>query len=181
MKQMMPSRLIAIAAVAIGLATAADAQTSPASAPAPFKRNWSPPAFKIKGQVLADAIMAQHAELIGVTFHAIPPGMSEFTMFAGSYHDRIGKVSGPDDAMAMTLGRIMIETRYKATDNPRKVVVLVPLQDAAGDDVGTVVFGFRDDVGNVKAAGFYISAAIQMRDALRAQIASHDDLFHGAD
>lgn len=173
MKRLISCLFAATAILAASATTAAEAQTAPA--PAPFKRNWTAPAYKMKSQVLADAVMAQHPELIGVTFHGIPPGGNEFTMFAGSYHDRIGKVSGPDDVLATTLGRIMIETRTKPAD--KKAVVLIPLQDAAGNDVATAVFGFRDEVGSLKAAGFYIAAAIQLRDALRPRIASHDDLF----
>jgi hypothetical protein len=169
------SALVLAALLSCGGAAAAAAQPEAAPATQPFRRNWSPPAYKVKGQVLVDAVMAQHPELLGLTIHAIPPGGKEFTMFAASYHDRIGKASGPDDAMVTTLGRIMVETRYKPTD--KKAVVLLPLEDAAGEDVATVVFGFHDDIGSTKTAAYYVSAALQMRDALRPQIASHDDLF----
>src|SRR5258708_26168764 len=54
-------------------------------------KNWTPPTTKIYAQTLSDQIMAAHPELISVTFHGVPPGMSKvYTMFAGSYPDRIG-------------------------------------------------------------------------------------------
>jgi hypothetical protein len=35
--------------------------------------------------------MAAHPELLSVTFHGVPPGQTDtYTMFAGSYPDRIG-------------------------------------------------------------------------------------------
>lgn len=171
------ARVTSIAVLVAAAPVVADAAPASAVTAAPFKRNWSPPSYRIKAQVLVDTLLAEHPELIGVTFHGRPEGMTDFTMFAATYHDRIGKVSGPDDALTLTLGRIMVETRYKPTDDPRKVVVLIPLEDKDGNDIATAVFGFRDEVGNVKAASYYVSAAIQLRDSLRPKIASHDDLF----
>ena len=59
------------------------------------KKNWTPPAYKIYAQVLSDQIMAAHPEIISITFHGVPPGLKDvYTMFAGSYPDRIGN---PDE------------------------------------------------------------------------------------
>jgi outer membrane receptor protein involved in Fe transport len=56
-------------------------------------KNWTPPAKPIYAQKLSDEIMAAHPELLSVTFHGVPPGQTDaYTMFAGSYPDRIGSV-----------------------------------------------------------------------------------------
>lgn len=171
-------RTFAMAAAMLSAPLAA-AQTVPAAAPspAPFKKNWTAPAYKMRGQALVDAMMAKHPELLNMTFHGVPPGGTEYTMFAGSFPDRIGKVSGPDDIMVHQMSRIMIETRYKPTDNPRKFVVLVPLRDIAGSDVATAVFAFRDAVMNEKSSAYYVSLAIQLRDEMAQQITSYGGLF----
>ena len=66
------------------------------SADAP-KKNWIPPSHKIYGQKLCDETMARHPELISVTLHGVPPGLDAvYTMFAGSFPDRIGN---PDDSV----------------------------------------------------------------------------------
>jgi|SRR5581483_8193715 len=55
-------------------------------------------AAKIYAQALSDQFMAQHPELLSVTFHGTPPGdPGVYTMFAGSYPERIGN---PDDPAA---------------------------------------------------------------------------------
>ena len=67
-------------------------------ADAPHPKNWTPPPHKIYAQKLADEIMASHPELISVTFHGVPPGQADaYTMFAGSFPDRIGNADDPDD------------------------------------------------------------------------------------
>src|SRR5437016_770368 len=54
-------------------------------------KNWTPPAEKIRAQAMAEEVMAAHPELLSITFHGVPPGLDKvYTMFAGSYVDRIG-------------------------------------------------------------------------------------------
>jgi hypothetical protein len=171
--------LPAVALLFASTAPAGAQDAAPPPAAAPFKRNWTAPAYRIKAQVLVDAVMAEHPELLGLTLHGVPPGMSDYTMFAASYHDRIGKVSGPDDVMAATIGRIMIETSYKPGDN--KAVVLVPLADASGRVVATAVFGFHDKAWDIKSAPYYAGAAMALANGLSRRIASHDDLFAKAE
>src|ERR1035437_6988328 len=44
-------------------------------------KNWTPPAQKIYAQTLSEQIMANHPELLSITFHGVPPGMSKvYTM-----------------------------------------------------------------------------------------------------
>ncbi len=68
------------------------AETAPAAPPAKAK-NWTPKT-KIQAQALSDEIIAKHPELISVTFHGVPPGLDKvYTMFAGSYAERIGRAA----------------------------------------------------------------------------------------
>src|SRR6516225_2492813 len=86
MNKLFGRALIAAATIALGTsAWAAD-------------KNWTAPAHKIYGQKLSDDTMAKHPELLSVTLHGTPPGMNEvYTMFAGSFPDRIGNGDDPDD------------------------------------------------------------------------------------
>ena len=65
---------------------------SVATAAAPeHPKNWTAPAAKIYAQKLVDEIMATHTELLSTTLHGVPPGQTDtYTMFAGSFPERIG-------------------------------------------------------------------------------------------
>src|SRR5215468_12033604 len=85
-----------VAAVLI-TGSSAFAEASPTTEARPAK-NWTPPPQKIRAQVLSDQIMAAHPELLSVTFHGVPPGLDGvYTMYAGSYPERIGNSDDPDD------------------------------------------------------------------------------------
>ena len=109
-------------------------------------KNWTPPAGKIAAQTLSDHIMAAHPELISVTFHGVPPGAAEgtYTMFAGSYPERIGNVDDPDDIDIQKLGITILDPRWHRTkDTVKKVVVMLPLRDKAGENVGELVLAYK--------------------------------------
>ena len=154
---------------------------TPAPAAAPEKaKNWTPPKYKIKAQVLADQTMAAHPELLSVTFHGIPPGMKDtYTMFAGSYPDRIGNPDDPDDIDVMKLGVTTVDPRWHRThDTVKKFVMMMPLRDAAVENVGLIVYAFKLDPA--KTEKDYFNAAVDMRDALEKQIPSYTGLFEQA-
>src|ERR1700730_15523289 len=97
----------------LDLVTAATAAVDVAAPSAAVKaKNWSQPAHKIYAQTLSEEIMAAHRELISVTFHGVPPGMKDvYTMFAGSYPDRIGNPDDPDDIDVITKGITIVDHR----------------------------------------------------------------------
>src|SRR5437588_7227345 len=130
---------IALSGLASTLAFAQGAN-SPAAAERP--KNWTPPPYRIYAQTLSDQIMAQHPELLSVTFHGVPPGMSKvYTMFAGSYPDRIGNPDDPDDVDVITKGITILDPRWRRThDTVKKFVVQEPLRDQAGENVGLIVY-----------------------------------------
>lgn len=163
--------LIILAAVP---ATHAEAAPPP---PAPMVKNWAAPAYKIKAQALIEAFMARHPEVQNTTFHGVPPGKTQYTMFAGTFPDRVGNASAPHDIVVLTDRLISLETRFAPTDNPRKAVAMIPLRDNSGKDIATAVFAFSDVRNDEKASAYYISAAIELRDELMKDIRSYDDLF----
>src|ERR1700724_81569 len=136
------------------LATAATAAVDAAPAPAAAvkAKNWTPPAHKIYAQTLSDQIMAAHHELISVTFHGVPPGSKDvYTMFAGSYPDRIGNPDDPDDVMVIETGVTLLDPRWHRTkDVIRKFVLQTPLRDAAGENIGLIVIAYKNPLDSGK-------------------------------
>ena len=149
-----------------------------AQAADPVKKNWTAPAHKIYAQVLADETMAAHPELLSVTFHGVPPGMEKtYTMFAGSYPERIGNPDDPDDIDVTVKGITIVDPRWHRTKDPvPKVVILMPLRDAGGDDVGLIVYAFKSAAGN-SGERTYFTQAMDLRDALQRRIPTYAALF----
>lgn len=161
------------AAIALIMAGAVAAQTAPA-------KNWTPPGHKIYAQVLSDETMAAHPELQSVTFHGVPPGMSKvYTMFAGSYPERIGNPDDPDDIDVIVKGITLIDPRWHRNDAVKRFVIQEPLRDKSGENIGLIVYAFKTSKEN-KGERVYTKAAMDMRDALQAKIPSYAALFEPA-
>jgi len=148
-------------------------------------KNWTPPPHKIYGQKLSDETMAQHPDLLSVTLHGTPPGVSEvYTMFAGSFPERIGNPDDPDDIDVIKKGITIVDPRWNRTkDNPKKFVVLMPMRDAAGQNIGLVVYAFKNPPANPHTSTAeieYLKKSTQLRDALQKKIPSYDALFEPA-
>jgi hypothetical protein len=146
------------------------------------EKNWTPPKTKIYAQVLSDQIMAQHPELLSVTFHGVPPTMSKvYTMFAGSYPERIGNGDDPDDIDVQTKGITIVDLRWHRTkDVAKKFVVQMPLRDAKAENIGLIVYAFKDDHRSSSDERKFYSAAVSMRDELEKKIPSYAALFKPA-
>ena len=168
---------IALAAI-MGATLAA---SLPALAEAPAK-NWNAPSHKIYAQVLSDEIMANHPELISVTFHGVPPGMSKvYTMFAGSYPDRIGNPDDPDDVMIIETGITILDPRWHRTkDAIRKFVPMLPLRDANGENIGLLVLAYKNPMNPGYSDMHFLQQASALRDALQWKIPSYAALFEKA-
>ncbi len=167
-----------VLAAAIGVAFSFAGTASSAAE----QKNWTPPAHKIYAQVLSDDIMAHHPELISVTFHGTPPGMSKvYTMFAGSYPDRIGNPDDPDDVMVIETGVTILDSRWHRTHDPiRKFVPMMPLRDASGETIGLLVLAYRNPVDSGKTDMDFFKAATELRDDLQKKIPSMNALFEPA-
>lgn len=142
-------------------------------------KNWSPPSQRIYAQQLSDETMKAHPELLSVTLHGVPPGQHDsYTMFAGSYPDRIGNPDDPDDIDVSKKGITIVDPRWHRTQDPApKFVVLMPLRDHAGQNIGLVVYAFKVPVeSNAGEREFYLHA-LDLRDALAKRIPSYEALF----
>ncbi|MDB5425528.1 MAG: hypothetical protein JWQ29_2944 [Phenylobacterium sp.] len=149
-----------------------------AQAPAPPAKNWAPPAQKIYAQQLSDQTMAAHPELLSVTLHGVPPGQQNvYTMFAGSYPERIGNPDDPDDIDVTRKGITILDPRWRRTDAIKKFVVLMPLRDAKGQNVGLIVYAFKSPANDKTTEGQYFAKSVALRDALQPKITSYEALF----
>jgi hypothetical protein len=162
------------AAAALLMALPAAGQQAPA-------KNWKAPAQKIYAQKLSDEIMAAHPELQSVTFHGTPPGEKDvYTMFAGSYLERIGNPDDPDDIDVIKKGITIVDPRWhRPNDAVKRFVVQEPLRDKAGENIGLIVYAYKTANGS-KGEQFYTLDAMKMRDALQAKISSYAALFEPA-
>lgn len=148
-------------------------------------KNWTPPAQKIYAQAISDQIMAEHPELLSVTFHGVPPGATGvYTMFAGSYPERVGNPDDPDDIDVITKGITIIDPRWHRThDVKKKFVVQLPLRDAVGENVGLLVLAYKTDQKSVNSGEVeekFFHKAVVLRDGLQEQIPNYAALFKPA-
>lgn len=172
-------RLAALTLFTTLLAVAAAA--APA-ADSPHPKNWTPPAQKIYAQRLVEEIMAAHPELISVTFHGVPPGKAEvYTMFAGSFPERIGNADDPDDIDISKKGITILDPRWHRPKDPvKKFVVMMPLRDSTGENVGEIVLAYENPPDSGKTERDFFLASLSLRDGLMKQIPSHAALFEPA-
>jgi hypothetical protein len=175
------AKIVAAAAIGGSLALA----PTMAGCADPPKKNWTAPAHKIYGQRLSDDTMAKHPELLSVTLHGVPPGLTDvYTMFAGSFPDRVGNPDDPDDIDVIKKGITIVDPRWRRTnDSPKKFVVLMPMRDASGENIGLVVYAFKEPKVNPntsKAESEYFVKAAALRDGLAKQIPSYKALFEPA-
>ena len=166
------------AACALGAAMIA----APAFAQEKPKKNWTAPTQKIFAQKLVDEDMMKHPELLSITLHGVPPGQNDvYTMFAGSYADRIGNPDDPDDIDVQKKGITILDPRWHRTkDTDKKFVVLMPMHDKAGENVGLVVYAFKNPP---KASGMeehYLKESTKLRNALARKVPSYNALFDPA-
>jgi hypothetical protein len=145
-------------------------------------KNWTPPAHKIYAQKLSDEIMAAHPELLSVTFHGVPPGQTEtYTMFAGSYPERIGNSDDPDDVDISKKGITIIDPRWhRPNDTVKKFVMMLPLRAASGENIGEIVLAYKNPAGSTKTEKDFFLASSELRDALMRKISSLGALFEAA-
>ena len=146
------------------------------------KKNWTAPAQKIYGQKLVDEDMKKHPDLLSITLHGTPPGEKDvYTMFAGSYPERIGNPDDPDDIDVIKKGITILDPRWKRTkDTDKKFVVLMPMHDKAGENIGLVVYAFKNPPKMSGMEEHYLKESTKLRDDLAKRIPSYAKLFEPA-
>jgi hypothetical protein len=175
-------RTVARIALAVALATTVALPSTMAWSQDKPKKNWTAPAQKIYGQKVVDEDMKKHPELLSITLHGVPPGQSEvYTMFAGSFPERIGNPDDPDDIDVIKKGITILDPRWKRTkDTDKKFVVLMPLQDAKGENVGLVVYAFKNPPKMTGMEEHYLKESTKLRGELAKKIPSYNALFDPA-
>lgn len=145
-------------------------------------KNWTPPPKPIYAQKLSDEIMAAHPELLSVTFHGVPPGQTDaYTMFAGSYPNRIGNVDDPDDVDISKKGNTIVDPRWhRPNDTVKKFVMMLPLRDAKGANIGELVLAHKNPQPVPKNEKDFFLASTALRDSLMKKISSYGVLFQPA-
>ena len=167
------------ASLALGaLSLYAQAPAAPAAKP----KNWTAPQGKIFAQQLADDIKAKHPELISVTLQGTPPDAAEktYTMFAGSFPERIGNKSDPDDVEVIVKGVTILDPRTKRSDPEKKFVILTPLKDKTGENIGLMVLAYKNHGKDARSDEAFYKASQQLRDETSRRIPSFKALFEPA-
>ena len=166
------NKAILALAVSVGMLTAN-------AAAAADTKNWTPPSYEIYAQTLSDQTMKAHPDLLSVTLHGVAPGTPDaYTMFAGSYPDRIGNADDPDDIDVSKKGITIVDPRWHRTkDTSPKFVVLMPMRDAKGENIGLIVYAFKVPVAGNQYERTLYTKALDLRDAIAKKIPSYDALF----
>ncbi len=168
-------------ALVCAVVLAAGALHAAAPAAAPVKRkNWTAPAHKIQAQVLADKILAAHPELISITLQGHPPGAAKdvYIMFAGSFPERIGNACDPDDVEVIVKGVTILDPRWRRPNDPiKKFVLLTPLRDKTGENIGLMVLAYHNDAARKRTDAQFYAAAMKLRDETQKDIPSFAALF----
>jgi hypothetical protein len=176
----MKSLLRLLAVLALVASPLPAAEVVPAAAAPAKKKNWTAPAQKIHAQALADRILAAHPELISVTLQGNPPGAAKdvYTMFAGSFPERIGNACDPDDVDVIVKGITILDPRWRRTNDPvKKFVILTPLRDTAGENVGLLVLAYKNDGAHAKTDDQFYAAAMKLRQEIQKDIPGFAALF----
>jgi hypothetical protein len=118
-------------------------------------------------QKLVDDALAAHPEVILMAIHG---GAPKYDIIASNF-GRIGKLGDEDDLRCIRTGKNNLEV--DATG--KHFEAELPLKDKAGKTIGALGVVFNYKPGDDKAAKEKI--AIEIRDAMKARIASEKSLF----
>jgi len=80
-------------------------------------------------------------------------------------------------------GITILDPRWHRTnDTDKKFVVLMPMRNASGENIGLVVYAFKNPVNpnTSKAESEYFVKAAALRDSLAKQVRSYKALFEAA-
>jgi hypothetical protein len=177
------ARSCAVAALTVAgmIGPLSSSANAPAAPPHNKPHNWVAPEYKIYAQQLADEVMRDNPELLSITLQGTPPGQDKtYTMFAGSFPERIGQASDPDDIMVIDTAITILDPRWNRKDPIRKFIVMLPLEDAQATPIGLAVIVFRNPLGINKSNGEYLAKAQAIMDRLRTRIPDKAALFAAA-
>jgi hypothetical protein len=164
-----------------GLQAAPGAHDIPRAASTPdTPKNWVAPEYKMFAQTLVDELMAGHPEIMSITMHASPPGAEPgtYTMFAGSFSDRIGNMSSPGDIISIVKGVTQVESKWGSANWKKKVSIVLPLKDSTGTYMdAAMVIAFKTSPEDTRLDTDFMAPGIAIRDGLNNRIANFEALF----
>jgi phosphate transport system substrate-binding protein len=126
----------------------------------------------IYAQALVEMTSARHPELNSLGLHVSRTAGAENVIIAASSRIKLGKKSDPDDLVIMEPGaapNVVAMEPKQITDTG------LPLYDAKGRVIGTVVAEIK--YGFVRTPEGALKRAIEIRDELKRQIQSKEQLF----
>ncbi|WP_440224418.1 hypothetical protein ACQQ2N_04155 [Dokdonella sp. MW10] len=169
-------------ALAMSLPAAFAAEAIPRAASTPnTPKNWVGPGegVKIAGQVIVDELMAKHPEIMSITMHGTPPGTKEvYTMFAGSFPDRIGNESSVGDLRSILKGVSQVESKWGTPDYGKKVSIALPLKDTSGEYIAAaMIIAFKKDAGDTRIDTDFLKPGLAIRDGIASRIPDAAALF----
>lgn len=168
-----------------GMAFALSAMAVPAMAEIPrapstpdTPKNWVAPSYKIRAQQIVDMLEATHPEVVSITVHAIPEGMTEYTMIAGTFHDRIGNESSPGDAITAVKGVTQVESKWGTANYGKKVSIVVPVMDQQGNYLkAAMVIAFKQWPTSGLIDIDFMQPGVRMRNSVAHLVPSFKSLF----
>ena len=124
---------------------------------------------RTRAQKLVDAAMARHPEVKTLGVRGPSRKLGTYVVL-GSTFGRHGKAAGADDLEVLERDEPAIEVHEKV----KRIKIDLPLLDRAGHKVGTMTTGYAFESAEERQA--LLRKALALRDELRAQIASADEL-----
>ena len=160
-------------------ATSAVAQEIPRAPSTPnTPKNWVAPKYKMHAQALVDKLAASHPEIESITIHAIPAGMKDYTMIAGTFPDRIGNVSSPGDAITAVKGVTQVESKWGTENFGKKVSILAPVMDSAGRYLpAAMVIAFKQSPTSGLIDIDFLHPGVRVRNSIAPMVPDFASLF----
>lgn len=179
-KGLMLAVLAATSATALSSSVAAQEIPRAASTP-DTPKNWVAPKFKNNAQALVDKLYAAHPELESITIHAIPKGMKNYTMIAGTFPDRIGNTSSPGDTITAIKGVTQIESKWGTANYGKKVSIVAPVMDSAGRYLpAAMVIAFKQSPTSGLIDLDFLQPGVRLRNSIAPMVSSFESLFESA-
>ena len=141
-------------------------------------KNWVAPKYKIHAQALVDKLAASHPEIESITIHAIPAGMKDYTMIAGTFPDRIGNTSSPGDAITAVKGVTQVESKWGTPNFNKKVSILAPVMDTAGRYLpAAMVIAFKQSPTSGLIDIDFLHPGVRVRNSIAPMVPDFASLF----
>lgn len=145
-------------------------------------KNWMAPDYKIRAQQIVDELAAAHPEVVSITIHAIPDGLTEYSMIAGTFPDRIGNESSPGDAITAVKGVTQVESKWGTENYGKKVSIVVPVMDQQGNYLkAAMVIAFKQWPTSGLIDIDFMQPGVRIRNSIAHQVPTLESLFDRAE